>query len=1281
MPSAALASRYEALFRGGSLSELALSVKKQEKEDAEEEAKEEEAKGEEEEGLGVEEEQDDRRARRAEASRRRFESARGPLAKAAAAIAELRRAVEEGKKKKKTEKKEEAEESGLFFCAAGEGESRGGDAASAVAAELATLLSAAYAASASSSSSSSSSPSSSSERSQRPLLLLRLLPPLPLVAELVLPWAPPEVAVSIALNADGGALAVIASALARAASSSSPSSATSPPPPSAASPAAAAALKGIAAASPSAADAVLEACLSVRACPVASGALEIAAAAGGGARAAALARAATVRAAAFASDDGGPGGLPSPAAAWLAAALSAKTAESDAFIAALEADALSRGGRRGGGGRGRNERPWSRNDSDGVAASARLLAAGAPPSRAAASAWARRLAGLPFELPLGAPTRLAAAAMLLLASPALEAKARSAAFARILSMGNDGGDDSSPSSCSSSAAAAAAAASSTWLSVLLLARAWGPLADGLRRRALGSSAVRFSDAALAAAAADAAAAMSARKKNGDLSSSVASSSSPLAVAAEAASRVPPTRGLAAPSTMASLLFPGSDDSLAADAVAISINALASSSSATATTTATTAATAAEKAAKEKLLSSLAESVARHVSCAGAPLHPSLVALVEAAAAAGLGMPNLRKCVSGSAVAAALRAAAGGEGSAPGAGAAVLASYHSLLTSAASPSWPSPAEELPLLRLAPAVANRGSRGGGDGGNREEEGGGGAFGRVRARWLSLADAVSPGAMPACLGISDREFPAVAPAFSLSFPEGFGEGEGEGESGPALATARLCAAAAEVATAAAASNAEEDDDGDGSPSSSPLAAASLRLLSAVDAASRCLLARRDCPAAVSEALALVCGGGSGNSSSSLPPALARAARARVLRACGCALPASPAGGAHKRKRGGGRDGGDSSGSSSLLDAAAADAAALAAAPLLAFAPSPRVWESPVAAEACLSAAVAVLSDARHAMRTMASALRKGGSEREERRQQQQQQQQPQLRGGASSSSRSLAPRNASTPPSRPSPASFIPSRGPPLDAALASVDGAALVALGEALAVVLRRAAEEEEGEEEEDPADSDDDDGDDGLSASGSCCPVAASLCLAIHAITLDSPHAPSLAAKLGGWSAPVARLLVAAVPSLHVAADFAGQLALAPKTGGVGGALSTELAARWPTPATLAGCLAALARGRAAADAGDAEAVAAVLAGAGKAAAVLPGLAGGVAALAQAAANAANAAAAAADGGGFNRDDKDGGGDNGDERQRLSGAAERALADLATARLGHGVLPTARAAKT
>ena len=32
-------------------------------------------------------------------------------------------------------------------------------------------------------------------------------------------------------------------------------------------------------------------------------------------------------------------------------------------------------------------------------------------------------------------------------------------------------------------------------------------------------------------------------------------------------------------------------------------------------------------------------------------------------------------------------------------------------------------------------------------------------------------------------------------------------------------------------------------------------------------------------------------------------------------------------------------------------------------------------------------------------------------------------------------------------------------------------------------------------------------------------------------------------------------------------------------------------------------------------------------------------------------------------------------------QALSGAAERALADLDTARLGHGVLPTARAAKT
>ena len=1221
MPSAALASRYEVLFRGSSLSELALSVKKEDEEvkDAEEEAKEEEEGEEEEDNRDVEEEEEDRRARRAEASRRRFESARGPLAKAAAAISELRRAVERKKKNR-------GEESGLFCCAA-EGESgSGGDAAGAVAAELAMLLSAAYA---------TASSSLSSEEGQQPLLLL-LLPPLPLVAELVLPWAPPEVAVSIALNADGGALAVVAAALARASSSSLPS----PPYAASASAAASAALKRIAAASPSAADAVVEACLSVRACPVASGALEIAAAAGGGngggARAAALARAATVRAAAFASSDSS--GPEIAAAAWLAAALSTKTPESDAFVAALEADALSRRG-----GKDQNRKSWSRDDDDGVAASARLLAAGAPPSRAAASAWARRLSELPLETPLGGPTRLAAAAMLLLASPALEAGARSAAFARILS--TTGGDDGEPSS------SAAASSSAAWLSVLLLARAWGPLADGLRRRALGSSAVRFSDAALAAAAADAAVAMT--KETNASSSSL---SSPLAVAAEVASRVLPTRGLAAQSTMASLLlFRWSDDSLAADAVAVSINALAS----------LTATTAAEKAAKGKLLHSLAESVTRHVSCAGAPLHPSLVALVEASAAAGLGLPNLRKCVSGSAVAAALRAAAAGaEGSAAsgGAGAAVLASFHSLLTNSASPSWPSPAEELPLLRLAPAVANRGS-GVGSGGNNRDEEGGGAFGRVRARWLSLADAVSPGAMPACLGSSeDGRVSVVAPAlFATSFPEEEEQEEEQEGGGPALAAARLCTAAAEAATAAA----EDEYNGDGSP---PLAAASLRLLSAVDAASRCLLARRDCPAAVSEALAALVGGNS--SSPYLPPALVRAARARVLRACGCALPAASPGG-HKRKRGGR----DTSGSSSLLlDAAAADAAALAAAPLLAFAPAPGVWESPAAAEACLSAAVAVLSDARHAMRTLASAVRKGGSEGEERRQEQQQ------RGGASSS-HSLAPRNSSTPLSRPSPASFVPSRGPPLEAALAAVDGAALVALGEALAVVMRRAAsEEEEGEEEEQEDDDDggdDDDDTDNLSAAASCCSVAASLCLAVHAITLDSPHAPRLAAKLGGWSPPVARLLVAAVPSLHVASDFAGQLALAPKTGGVGGALATELAARWPTPATLAGCSAALARGRAAADAGDAEAVAAVLEGAGKAAAVLPGLAGGVAALAQAAANAASAAAAAGGGDGDGENDDD----DSDGRRRLSGAAERALADLAAARLGHGALPTARVAKT
>ena len=363
MPSAALASRYEALFRD-SLAELELLVKKEEEQEEEGEEDVDEAKEEEkEEDLGAEEgdeeeEEDDQRAQRAEASRRRFESARGPLEKATVAIAELRRAVE-GKKK-----------SGLFFVAPGES---GGDAASAVAAELAALLSAAYAYAALA----SSSPSSSS-----------FLPPLPLVAERVLPWAPPEIAASIALNADGGALAVVAAALARAASSPTPSPSSGP---SSSSGQPQSALKLVAAASPSAADAVLEACLSVRACPLASGALEIAAAGGGGgggggggARAAALARAATVRAAAFletsaaaASSSSPSSSSPAAAAAWLAAALSSKTPESDAFVAALEADALSRG--RGRGGRS-GKALWSRDDDAGVAASARLLAAGAPPA-------------------------------------------------------------------------------------------------------------------------------------------------------------------------------------------------------------------------------------------------------------------------------------------------------------------------------------------------------------------------------------------------------------------------------------------------------------------------------------------------------------------------------------------------------------------------------------------------------------------------------------------------------------------------------------------------------------------------------------------------------------------------------------------------------------------------------------------------------------------------------------------------------------------------------------
>ena len=164
-------------------------------------------------------------------------------------------------------------------------------------------------------------------------------------------------------------------------------------------------------------------------------------------------------------------------------------------------------------------------------------------------------------------------------------------------------------------------------------------------------------------------------------------------------------------------------------------------------------------------------------------------------------------------------------------------------------------------------------------------------------------------------------------------------------------------------------------------------------------------------------------------------------------------------------------------------------------------------------------------------------------------------------------------------------------------------------------------------------------------------VAAAAADALHAHLLDAPAAAAVA-TVHGFDPTLTAAAVSAVPALHIGADFAGPATSSPRHGALACALATALASTYPTPSTLDGGRAALARASAAADAGDADGVATALAGAGRAAAGLPALAPEVTALAQTVSDAV-AAARGADG------------------VRLAAAAARAVADVAAARVTPG----------
>ena len=277
--------------------------------------------------------------------------------------------------------------------------------------------------------------------------------------------------------------------------------------------------------------------------------------------------------------------------------------------------------------------PWTAADDADLRCGAALLAAGAPPGAAAAPAWTARIARVGAGLTPA--SRLVAIAVILLGGIE-DRRTLAAAAAGVVGAGAPSDD-----------------ATSVWLSVHLLFRRWGALADGLRCELQTSA--RFPDTALAA--------LADVVGGGDAASARVR-------AARAAAALPPTAGLAAGAPPAA--------ALAASAVAEALPDVAAKAAAGSETACAVAA-------------ALARAAARHTLAARLPLHPACVAIVHAVVASpGVALPP-------DAVASACA------GLQDNAAPAVLAST-TLLIAPAAAVWPPPAESLPLASLAPVVAS-------------------------------------------------------------------------------------------------------------------------------------------------------------------------------------------------------------------------------------------------------------------------------------------------------------------------------------------------------------------------------------------------------------------------------------------------------------------------------------------------------------------------------------------------------------------------------------------------
>jgi len=608
------------------------------------------------------------------------------------------------------------------------------------------------------------------------------------------------------------------------------------------------------------------------------------------------------------------------------------------------------------------------------------------------------------------------------------------------------------------------------------------------------------------------------------------------------------------------------------------------------------------------LAALGAAAAAHLAAAGLPLHPSASALAftaaGAAARAGVDLlpaAVLEQCLSDPALRAAERG--GADGNTP-AGAPALASLYLLERAALDKLppgvWPPPLEAaLPVRRLACIVADPAK----------------GCASIRARWLALAADIAPAAVAAALG------------------DGGGGGGGMSGSDPAFEGAAAAASPAGRATA---------------PTCPATAALALRMARRSGAAGRASPADADATAAAALPLLLrpacppACADELARWLAVLAPGAARRACARVLLVLGCGGSDHGISISISRKRSAGVAGLDgeeaaaAAPTSASVDAFAAD---LVAAPLLALAPRSATWDSPPLARAVLAAALRTLEDARRAARALSSA--------------------------AASGEAAALPAASGQPPAAPPPGSSVLAPPPPpgslgstgtpgghqpsahapllptgreLEAALTAQDGAAALLMVEALDGAWGQAEAQGGGAA--------------AAATAAAAAETASAIADALHSLFLVCPGAARVL-HWQGYPPRLAGLLVSAVPSAHIAAGWVAGLVGTPGAGGLGPALAGALAATYPTPASLGGVQAALARGRAAVATGDTATVVAALAAGARSVEALPGLAGAVCHLAQSAADAS------------------GGGRTDHASSLLAGAAAAAVGEVVRAWVGPG----------